>query len=191
MFAVTVADLLASATLVAVICATVDAGRSEGAVNTPAALIVPTAGLPPAIPLTLQVTLVLLALLTAATKVCVAPSTTDALPGVIVTLMEGGGGGGGGSAAELAPPLAQPIMHALAARTAARKSKTGNDVRVCSGNAIAKFLAPPLERGRIPAEMQAKGHIKKTKRARRSPERRSSIAIRKLLECEGFSSTFE
>jgi hypothetical protein len=105
----------------------------------------------------------------------------------MVTLMEGGGGGV--TPAELAPPLAQPIMYALAARTVARKSKTGNDVRVCSENAIAKFLAPPLERGRIPAEMQAKGQTKKTRSARRSPGALSSIAIRKLLECEDFSST--
>jgi hypothetical protein len=102
-----------------------------------------------------------LALVTAATKVCVAPSTTDALLGVIVTLMEGAGGGGGVSAAELAPVPAQPTMHALAARTAARRNKADKDVRVCNGNAIAKFLAPPLERGRISAEMQAKGQTKK------------------------------
>lgn len=131
MVAVTVADLLASATLVAVICAAADAGRSAGAVNTPVALIVPLAAVPPATPLTLQVTLVLLALVTVATNVCEAPSTTDALPGVTVTLIVGGGGGGGGSAAaELAPPLAQPNMHALAARTAVRKTKTGKDVRL-------------------------------------------------------------
>jgi hypothetical protein len=129
MLAVTVEDLLASATLVAVIRAAVDAGRSAGAVNTPDALMVPAVALPPAMPFTLQVTLVSLELLTVATKVCDAPSTTDALPGVIVTLMEGGGGSGG-TAAEPAPVLAQPGIHALVARTAARKTKTGKDVRL-------------------------------------------------------------
>src|SRR5579864_5896260 len=158
MVAVAVADLLASATLVAVTCATVDAGRSAGAVYTPAALIVPLAAVPPATPLTLQVTLVLLEFVTVATNVCEAPSTTDALPGVTVTLMVGGGGGGGGSAAaELAPPLAQPSMHALAAKTAVRKTKAGKEVRLRGRDSIAKFLAPPLERGRTSAEKQAKG----------------------------------
>src|SRR5579864_4788184 len=157
MVAVTVADLLASATLVAVICAAADAGRSAGAVNTPAALIVPLAAVPPATPLTLQVTLVLLELVTVATNVCEAPSTTDALPGVTETLMVDGGGVGGGSTTELAPPLAQPRMHAFAARTAERKTKTGNEVRLRGRDSIAKFLAPPLERGRTSAEKQAKG----------------------------------
>jgi hypothetical protein len=158
--AVTVADLLGSATLVAVICAAADAGRSAGAVYTPAALIVPLVAVPPATPLTLQVTLELLALVTVATNACEAPSTTDALPGVTVTLTAGEGGGGGGSAAELAPPPPQPNMHALAATTAARKTKTGKDVRLRGCDSIAKFLAPPLERGRTSAEMQAKGQGK-------------------------------
>src|SRR6202049_1898748 len=165
MFAVTVADLLASATLVAVMCAAVDAGRSAGAVYTRVARSVPAAVVPPAMPLTLHVTLVSLALVTAATKVCVAPSTTDALPGVIVTLIVGEEGGGGWSAAELAPPLAQPSMQALAARTAVRKSKTDKDVRVCGGNAIAEF-AQPLEWGLIPAEMQSKGQIERTEESK-------------------------
>ena len=162
--AVTVADLLASATLVAVICAAADAGRSAGAVYTPAALIVPLAAVPPATPLTLQVTLVLLALETVATNACEAPSTTDALPGATMTLTAGEGGGGGGSAAELAPPPPQPSMHALAARTAVRKTKTSKDVRLGGRDSIAKFLAPPLERGRTSAEMQAKGQEKKRPR---------------------------
>src|ERR1700730_3463775 len=117
MATVAVADFVASATLVAVICASVDAGRSGGAVNTPAALIVPVVALPPTTPFTLQVTPVSLALVTAATKVCVAPSTTDALLGVIVKLMEGAGGGGGVSAAELAPVPAEATIHPLPART--------------------------------------------------------------------------
>jgi len=164
MVAVTVADLLASATLVAVICAAADAGRSAGAVNTPAALIVPLAAVPPATPLTLQVTLVLLELVTVATNACEAPSTTDALPGVTVRLMagEGGGGVGGGSAAELVPPLAQPSMPALAARTAVRKAKTGKDVRLRGRDSIAKFLAPPLERA---------AHPQKSRRRAREKER--------------------
>lgn len=158
MVAVTVAAFLASTTLVAVICAAADAGRSAGAVYTPVALIVPLAAVPPATPLTLQVTLVLLELVTVATNACEAPSTTEALPGVTVTLMVGGGGdGGGNAAAELAPPLAQPSMYALAARMAARKTKTGKEVRLRGRDSIAKFLAPPLERGRTSAEMQAKG----------------------------------
>jgi hypothetical protein len=99
-----------------------------------------------------------LALVTVARKVCVLPSTTDALPGVIVTMMEaGGGGGGGGSAAELAPPPTQPSMHALAARRAARKVKTGRAALVRGGNTNSNLIPPSIERGRIPAELQAKG----------------------------------
>ena len=101
-------------------------------------------------------------MVTVATNVCDAPSTTDALPGVTVTLMVGAGGSGGGSAAvELAPPPAQPSMHALAATTAVRKTRTGRDVRLRGRDSIAKFLAPPLERGRTSAEMQAKGQEEK------------------------------
>jgi hypothetical protein len=102
------------------------------------ALIVPAVALPPGMPFTLQVTVVSLALLTVARKLCVEPSTTDALPGVIATLMEAGeGGGGDGSAAELAPPLAQPSRHALAATTAARKAMSGMRAPGRGGNAIA------------------------------------------------------
>ena len=192
MVAVTVADLLASATLVAVICAAVDVGRSAGAVYTPVALIVPLVAVPPAMPLTLQVTLVLLELVTVATNACEAPSTTDALPGVMVTLMVGGAGDGGDSAAAVpAPPLAQPSMHALAARTAVRKTKTGKDVRLRGRDSIAKFLAPPLERGRTSAEMQAKDQGKKNKGLRSPRATLAAALLRKLLECEGFSSTFE
>src|SRR5260370_28810558 len=95
MVTVAVADLVASATLVAVICAVTDAGRSAGAVYTPVALIVPAVALPLAMLLTVQVTLVSVALVTVALKGCVVPSTTGALLRVIVTGMEVGGGGGG------------------------------------------------------------------------------------------------
>ncbi len=161
MVTVAVADFVASATLVAVICTVTDAGRSAGAVYTPVALIVPAVALPLATPLTLQVTLVSVALVTVALKVCVLPSTTGALLGVIVTVMEaGGGGGGGGSAAELTPPPPQPSMHALAARRIERRAKTGTAARVHGGNAIANFIPPSVERGRILAELQAKGQRK-------------------------------
>jgi len=161
MVTVAVADFVASATLVAVICTVTDAGRSAGAVYTPVALIVPALALPPATPFRLQVTLVSVALVTVALKVCVLPSTTGALLGVIVTVMEaGGGGGGGGSAAELTPPPPQPSMHALAARRIERKAKTGTAARVRGVNAITNFIPPSVERGRIPAELQAKGQRK-------------------------------
>src|SRR5260370_8514877 len=122
MVTVDVGDLVASGTLVAVICAVTDAGRSAGAVYTPVALIVPAVALPLAILLTFQVTLVSVALVTVALKVCVLPSTTGALLGVIVTVMEaGGGGGGGGSASGLAPPPPHPPLHALAPPSPVKK----------------------------------------------------------------------
>jgi hypothetical protein len=138
------------------------------------------------------VTLVLLALVTVATNVCEAPSTTDALPGVTVTLMAGEGGGGGGSAAEFAPPPPQPNMHALAATTAARKTKTGKDVRLGGRNSIAKFLAPPLEEGPHIRRNADEGPGEREDRANQGiAGARSSTAIRKLLECEGVRSHFQ
>jgi hypothetical protein len=50
---------------------------------------------PPATPFTLHVTLLLLALATAAVNTCEFPNSTSTLPGVTVTLTEAGGGLGG------------------------------------------------------------------------------------------------
>src|SRR5258708_8917161 len=159
MVTVAVADLVASATLVAVMCTVTDAGRSAGAVYTPVALIVRAVAWPLAMLLTFQVTLVSVALVTVALKVWVLPSTTGALLGVIVTVMEaGGGGGGGGSSAELTPPPPQPSMHALAARRIERKAKTGTAARVRGVNAITNFIPPSVQRGRIPAAFPANCH---------------------------------
>jgi hypothetical protein len=62
-------DFVVSAWLVAVTCTLAVAGKSAGAVYTPAAVIVPTAELPPAIPLTLQLTLVSAVFVTVAVNV--------------------------------------------------------------------------------------------------------------------------
>jgi len=142
---VTVADACfeGSATLCAVRTAVVAAGKFAGAVYTPAALIVPLLALPPLTPFTLQETLVSRALLTVATKVCVFPNSTEALPGVTATLTDGvgvggGGVGGGGSTAGLAPVPAQPGKHALAARSAS-SGKTGT--RLTCGQTLSKSTA--------------------------------------------------
>jgi hypothetical protein len=74
-------------------------------------------------PLTLQETVVSVAPVTVAAKVCVLPKRSETVAGVMVTVIEeGAGGGGGGATAELAPapPLlpAQPTAHAAVARRA-------------------------------------------------------------------------
>jgi hypothetical protein len=60
-------------------------------VYTPVFETIPTAAFPPATPFTLQVTLLLLALATAAAKTCEFPNNRSALVGVTVTLTEAGG----------------------------------------------------------------------------------------------------
>jgi hypothetical protein len=81
-----------SSTLVArtIICP--NAGKLPGEVYTPAALIVPTAAVPPEIPFTCQFTAVFVVLLTTAVKFCTVPSNTEAEAGVTLTLMFEGGG---------------------------------------------------------------------------------------------------
>jgi hypothetical protein len=73
---VALSDFVGSATLVAVTCTLAGDGRSPGAVYTPEAEIVPDAALPPFTPLTLQVTAVLLVLVTDALNVWLSPSKT-------------------------------------------------------------------------------------------------------------------
>jgi hypothetical protein len=92
---VPVPDFVASAWLVAVTCAVAGDGRSIGAVNTPAAVTVPTAAFPPTTPLTLQLTAVPVAFVTVAVNVIWLPSRIVPLAGVTLTTMDGGGGGGG------------------------------------------------------------------------------------------------
>jgi hypothetical protein len=89
-------DFVVSAWLVAVTCTVAGDGRSIGAVYTPAVVIVPSAVLPPATPLTLQLTAVSAVFVTVAVNVTWLPSTTVPLAGATFTTMDGGGGGGGG-----------------------------------------------------------------------------------------------
>jgi hypothetical protein len=89
-----VALLELSASLVAFTVTEPVAGRFTGEVYTPLVLIVPTAGLPPEIPFTLQFTPVFVELLTVAVNACGAPSSTEAVAGVRVTVTPEGGGGG-------------------------------------------------------------------------------------------------
>jgi hypothetical protein len=98
------------------------------------------------------------ALVTVAVNVCVFPSSTELLAGVTVTLMDDGGGGGGGAAAELAPPPPQPVVHALAAR---RASVAPAAVLAFCAKAVANFIPPSVERGRMPRQLQAKGQRRK------------------------------
>ena len=85
MVSVAVANFVLSLLLVAAICTVGVTGRSTGAVYTPAAVMVPVTELPPAMPFTLQETVVSVALVTAAAKVCVLPKRSEAVTGVMVT----------------------------------------------------------------------------------------------------------
>lgn len=110
------ADFVGSALLLAVTWTTAEAGKSDGAVYTPAAVMVPSALFPPGTPLMLQVTPVSAALATVAAKPCVFPRSTEGLVGVTLTLMARGGDAGGG-AADPVPLATQPCVDAARART--------------------------------------------------------------------------
>jgi hypothetical protein len=140
-------DFEASAWLVAVTCTLAVAGRSAGAVYAPVDVIVPTTELPPAMPLTLQLTLVSVVFVTVAVNVNWFPSTREPLAGSTVTVMEGGGGGGGATA----PTPPQPTVHAPAARRAMKPNL-----------AFLSFFALLRGRGRMPSAKQAKGQRKKS-----------------------------
>jgi hypothetical protein len=139
-----VSDFVASAWLVALTCTVAGEGRSTGAVYRPPLVIIPTVALPPAVPFTLQLTVVSAVFVTVAVNVAVFPSTTDPLGPVTLTTMEGGGGGGGST--ELEPPAPQPTVHTPAARRATTRILV-----------VLNFLASNCGRGRIPSAKQAKG----------------------------------
>ncbi len=96
------ADLVVSATLIAAMITPavgeveggtttmLPEGNAPGAVYKPSAVIVPTFELPPAIPLTVQVTPVFDVPLTVAENCFVCKSCTDALEGRTVTMIGGG-----------------------------------------------------------------------------------------------------
>jgi hypothetical protein len=79
--------LVESATDTAVIVTVAGVGTVMGAVYTPDAEIIPTVALPPAVPLTLQLTAVLEAPVTAAVNVCVIPTVTLMVAGVTDTVI--------------------------------------------------------------------------------------------------------
>src|ERR1039457_453564 len=88
-FTVTLALAVGSAWLTAVTVTAVEVGRSAGAGWTPAAGPAPTAELPPASPLTCQVTVRLLVLATLAVRARVAPQRMVLPLGVSVTVTGG------------------------------------------------------------------------------------------------------
>ena len=122
MVIVAVAILVASARLVAWTVTTVGTGRNCGAVNSPAAEIVPTVVLPPGMPAMLQVTAVLEVLETEAENVAVVPSSTDIFAGTMFTEMDDGGGAGAG-----VEPATPP--HPPSAEDAVRQRRTMRRLR--------------------------------------------------------------
>ncbi len=143
---VAVLDFAESARLVAVTCTVAGDGRSAGAVYTPADVIVPSVAFPPETPFTLQLTAVSVVPVTFALNVAWFPSTTDPLVDVTLTAMHCAGGGGSGGDA---PPAPQPNVHACCARSAITTIVVVLD--------LFPFLC---ERGRMPAQKQAKGQRK-------------------------------
>ena len=151
----TVADFVGSAALVAVMRIAADEGRSAGAVYIPAESITPKAEFPPATPLTLHDTEVLLVLVTSATKDWEFPSVMFSDSGVTLTsIMDGGGGGGA------APPVAalceQP--HAALANMkmiacAKRRRRTFDENLKCRSNVCC-------ERGRMQLREAVEGPAK-------------------------------
>src|SRR6185437_13770050 len=81
------AETLASAALVAVIVSVAGLGRVEGAENKPLVLIVPSVGLPPAMPFTVQATAVLEVPVTVALNSWLVPRLMVALVGSTLTRM--------------------------------------------------------------------------------------------------------
>lgn len=94
--------------------------------------MIPTAALPPAIPLTLQVTLVFAALVTVAVKSCVADGATVTLAGATLTVTGGGGVG-------CTVTVARPTAAALAALVACTVTFAG------LGIAAGAVYKPPAE----------------------------------------------
>lgn len=109
-------------------------------------MIVPTRALPPAVPFTLQLTLVFVVLVTVAVSVNWFPSRTVLAGDVRVTVMDGGGGGGGATV----PAALHPDTQAAAERSAAKTALTALDSFLSLGG-----------RGRMPSPKQAKGQRKK------------------------------
>src|SRR5256885_6501069 len=145
-------DFVWSATFAAAIVTVALLGKSAGAAYRPVADIVPTALFPPATPLTLQVTVVLLVFVTSAAKSCVFPSNTELDCGVTFTMMEGGGGGGGGPVT--APPPPQPSKLTPTASRSATLQQWESPVKICRRGRTAWRKAvrgprvfPPFPRG--------------------------------------------
>jgi hypothetical protein len=110
--------------------------------------------LPPATPFTLQVTVVFVVLVTVALKFCMFPNKTEALVGVMVTVMEGGGGGGG-----VAPgPPPQPDMPKVALRSTRNCSPASDGWAECSRWGVQVVWLGV--RGRMQGGMQANGQRK-------------------------------
>ena len=121
-------------------------------------------------PFTLQLTLVLVVLVTVAVSVNWFPSRTVLTGEVTVTVMEGGGGGCGATV----PPALQPDNQAAAERRAAKTALT----------ALDSFLSL-CGRGRMPSREQAKDQRKKNRHlCRRKPGATSSV--RKSVRNKGF-----
>ncbi|MGB6833639.1 MAG: hypothetical protein WBE24_09275 [Candidatus Acidiferrum sp.] len=113
-------------------------------------------------PFTLQVTAVLVALVTVAVNVCEFPSNTEALGGVIVTTMDGGGEGGGGGGFVTLPvlPPPQPWTHAATASKTTQCKAAGSVQTNFAGASIRFPFAASCLRGRMQVGMQAKGQRK-------------------------------
>lgn len=157
MLTVTVADFDGSATLVAVTDALADAGKSPGAVYTPADVIVPDAAFPPDAPFTLQETAVFEVPVTVAANIWEFPSRMVWLVGETLTAIMGGGGGGVGPPDPLlCEQPGKPLPMPSAGSSHSKPFAHGNRAR-----GVTDFSDFICARGRMPGLKAGEGPAKR------------------------------
>ena len=123
-----------SAWLVAWMVTLAGFGKSAGAVYKPALVIVPTVELPPATPLTLQLTAVFDVPVTVAVNCCVLPSNTLELEDDTVIVTDCGASGGGGVIEDEPPPQAVMAMEIASRQTCMTRGVEPSEKRAGAGD---------------------------------------------------------
>jgi hypothetical protein len=147
--------------------------------------MVPITGEPPATPLTLHETVVLLAPVTVGVKACALPKRSEAVAGVRVTLMEDGvgvgvgGGGGGWTADELVTALPQPTVNPMASR---RARSTHSQAR--NGVGWRRPMLAFCERGRMVRRNAGEGPAENLREATAANIHLEKASQRKLIETQ-------
>lgn len=151
--------------------------------------MVPVAAFPPAMPLTLQLTLVSVVFFTVAVNAVIFPNKITP-PGALTVTLIGGGGGGGGGPTRPAPPPTQPRVQT----PVARRTKSGMILAAeRKGSRPNSFLCPSCGRGRMPLAMQAKGQRKLPRLFRngRNSQKFANSCIYSVLCAEGLLTSLD